>query len=80
MEKSRNRDVRGVACLGLSAYLANKAQIAAKPWFEDKEQMKDPFARFIASRCDPAYLRYVRESRPIEDTCGIPAAPQAGVE
>ena len=66
MEKSRNRDVRGVACLGLAEYLAIKAEIAEKPWFDDKEQMKDPFARSSSRGSDPAYFRYVRESRPRE--------------
>jgi peroxiredoxin len=66
MEKSRNRDVRGVACLGLAKCLLLKAEIAEKPWFEDKEQMKDPFTAFIVSRSDPGYFRYVRESSPRE--------------
>ncbi len=62
-DKGRNRDVRGAACLGLARHLATKAEVAEKPWFEDKEKMKDPFARFIVSRCDPGYFRYVRESK-----------------
>ena len=66
MEKSRNRDVRGVACLCLAEYLLLKAEIAEKPWFEDKEKMKDPFSAFIVSRSDPGYFRYVRESSPRE--------------
>jgi thiol-disulfide isomerase/thioredoxin len=64
MEKSRDRDVRGVACVCLAEYLLLKAEIAEKPWFEDKEKMKDPFSAFIVSRSDPGYFRYVRESSP----------------
>jgi hypothetical protein len=66
LEKSRNGDVRGVACLGLARNLTTKAEVAKKPWFEDKENMKDPFAQFMVSRYDPAYFRYVRESKPRE--------------
>ncbi len=66
LEKSRNRDVRGAACLGLARYLTTKAAVAGKPWFDDKEKNKDPFAQFIISRYDPSYARYVRESKPRE--------------
>jgi hypothetical protein len=66
LEKSRNREVRGAACLGLARNLTTRAEIAEKPWFDDKDRMKDPFARFIVSRHDPAYFRYIRESKPRE--------------
>jgi hypothetical protein len=64
MEKSGNRGVRGAACLGLAQYLTTKAQVAEKPWFEKKDL--DPFSRFIMSRWDPGFFRYIRESRPRE--------------
>lgn len=66
LEESRSREARGQACLGLARCLAARAEVAAKPWFEDKEQLKDPFARFIISRYDPGFFRYVRETRPGE--------------
>jgi hypothetical protein len=66
VEKSRSREARGVACLGLARYLTTKAEVAAKPWFEDEERLKDPFARFVMSRHDPGFFRYVRDSRPRE--------------
>ncbi len=66
MEKSRNRDVRGVACLGLAEYLLTKAEVAKDPWFQDKEKMKDPFAAFIVARLEPDYFLYLRGSRPPE--------------
>lgn len=65
-EKSRNREVRGQACLGLARCLAARAEVAAKPWFEDKEQLEEPFARFLMARLDPGYFRYLRETRPRE--------------
>lgn len=63
LEKSRSRVARGQACLGLARLLAGRAEVAAKPWFEDKEQLKDPFNRFLIARWDPGFFRYVRETR-----------------
>jgi hypothetical protein len=65
-EQSRNRDVRGAACLGLAQYLAAKAEMAEKPWFENREKVKDPFAKFIVARFDPAYFLYLRGTDPRE--------------
>ncbi len=64
LEKGRSREARGMACLGLARYLANKAEVAEKPWFDKKDL--DPFGRFIVSRLDSNYFRYIRESRPRE--------------
>jgi hypothetical protein len=64
LEKARSREARGMACLVLARYLATRAETAEKPWFDRKDL--DPFSRFIVSRTDPTYFRYVRESRPKE--------------
>lgn len=66
LEKSRNRNVRGAACLNLARYLNTKGEVAEKPWFDDKEQINDPFVRFVLSRYDPDSIRYIRESKPRE--------------
>jgi thiol-disulfide isomerase/thioredoxin len=62
LEKSWDREVRGMACMGLANYLVKKRQTVLRPWFEDKD--RSPFLSFLIKSYDPSYVRYIRESDP----------------
>ena len=62
LEKGRDRETRGLACLALGRLLAGKAELAASQWGEAKPDA--PFAAFLWTRNDPAVVKYVRATDP----------------
>ena len=57
LEHSRNRDVRGMACLALARLIADRRSIAVDPWFA-KEAMS-PFESYIRQRTDAFWIAYI---------------------
>jgi thiol-disulfide isomerase/thioredoxin len=62
MVKSRNREVRARACLGLAKVLSAKRVIALSRAYD--EGGESPLAPLIARRIDPSYVKYIREANP----------------
>ena len=60
LERSRDRDVRAVACMNLAGSLVAKREL--RPWFEAAK--KSPFQAFTTGRWDPSVLRHIQESDP----------------
>ena len=58
MATSRDRGVRGRACLYLGELLLSRARIAREPWFD--REPKTPFESFLALRIHPDVLGYIR--------------------
>lgn len=57
LQQSKNRDVRGMACLGLARLIADRRSIAVDPWFA-KEGMS-PFHSFLRQRTDAFCIAYL---------------------
>lgn len=57
LERSRNRDVRGMACLALARMIADRRSIAVDPWFA-KEGMS-PFESYLRQRADAFWIAYL---------------------
>ena len=57
LEKGRDRDSRGCACLALADCLAVRREIALDPWFD---RAKTPFERDLAGRLDPGFVVHIR--------------------
>jgi thiol-disulfide isomerase/thioredoxin len=62
MDKSRNREVRGRACMALAKLLSTKRLIALSHAYD--EGGKSPLPPLIAKRIDPSYVKYIREADP----------------
>ncbi len=57
LERGRDLDARGCACLALADCLANRREIALENWFD---RPKDAFQRAVAERLDPGFLLHIR--------------------
>ncbi len=57
LEHSTNRDVRGMACLGLANLLTTRREISMNPWFA-REKMP-PFDSYMHQRTDALYIGYI---------------------
>jgi thiol-disulfide isomerase/thioredoxin len=61
-DKSRNREVRGRACMALAKLLSAKKIIALSLAYD--EGGKSPLPPLIAKRIDPSFVKYIREADP----------------
>ncbi len=57
LEHSTNRDLRGMACLGLADLLTTRRELSVNPWFA-KEKMS-PFESYLRQRSDALYIGYL---------------------
>jgi thiol-disulfide isomerase/thioredoxin len=62
LNKSRNREVRGRACMALAKLLNTKKIVALSHAYD--EGGKSPLPPLIAKRIDPSYVKYIREADP----------------
>ncbi len=62
LKKSRDREIRGRACLALAKLIRDKRFIAQTRWYEEEE--KSPFLEFMSKRIDPGYRSYIRQADP----------------
>ena len=63
MDKSRNREVSGRACVTLAKLLTTKRIIALSHVYD--EGGKSPLPPLIARRIDPSYVKYIRDANPV---------------
>jgi thiol-disulfide isomerase/thioredoxin len=62
LNKSRNREVRGRACMALAKLLNAKKIVALSHAYD--EGGKSPLPPLIAKRIDPSFVKYIREADP----------------
>ena len=62
VDKSRNREVRGRACMALARLLSAKRTIALSHTYD--EGANSPLPPLIAKRIDASYVKYIREADP----------------
>jgi thiol-disulfide isomerase/thioredoxin len=62
LNKSRNREVRGRACMALAKLLNWKKIVALSHAYD--EGGKSPLPPLIAKRIDPSFVKYIREADP----------------
>jgi hypothetical protein len=60
LSESKDRDVRGLACLCLARLLANRRDLALSPWFEGEGM--SPLEKFRSERLDTDTLAYIRRT------------------
>ena len=62
LEKSHDRDIRGVACLHLARLLANRTELHSNPWYA--RELKTAFEAFHRQRQDAFYIAYLTSTDP----------------
>jgi peroxiredoxin len=62
LENSRDREIRGVACLLLARLLANRTELHSSPWFA--REPESAFVAFLQQRQDAFYMAYVTSTDP----------------
>src|SRR5262249_29139480 len=60
MSKSRTRDARGRACIGLAELLEGKLSIAERHWFDSGA--KPPYPPYNMASLDPSYIAYINST------------------
>jgi thiol-disulfide isomerase/thioredoxin len=60
LEKTKDRQVRGRACLALGTLLDDRAVVAKDPWFG--KLSKTPFGVFLDGRLHPNIVKYILET------------------
>jgi thiol-disulfide isomerase/thioredoxin len=62
VNQSRNREIRGRACMALAKLLGARKTIAQSHAYH--EGGKSPLPPLVAKRIDPSFIKYIREAKP----------------